>query len=1537
MPCPYCQNPNPAQARFCMQCGQSLINALVCLRCSTILPLNARYCYHCGDLATARQLGAPIGYQPNAFPPVQAMPQPPLPPGPVGPPLPQPQQPVYPQQYTQPPQNYAQPQAGYAQPPTSYPPPTTNGAHVTQTAQMPQIMPAAQAQTSALTGQVVGLGLPVPRPLQEMLTSLKDYLPPAIYEPMERRPNERQLTQVRDHLTALLKSVKTYLPTPVYTAPQPPGEPAGGMFRGVFLFVDVSGFTPLSEQLRKFGKLGAERITSIINDLFSEVVTILFDHGGTLIKFGGDALLGLFPAVNDDEMVMGALHATQAAVAMQAVMSKFAAIEAAGETRSLRIKCGISSGPYFAAHIGTKQNMVYVTTGHTVNRAEQAEGHASPGEIVITQQTYDMVKDKVQVELRDAGFYLVTGAPPTEGNYRSYHIDEPPPGELMAQITYLVDRMDRLSPYLPGELISRIVNNPVDARISPDHRPVTVIFANYVGISDLIDDLGDSEPEIITYQLNKYFVEMAEVVERYEGTVARMDQYKEGDRLVVFFGAPNAHEDDPVRAVYTALELQKAVRENFAALKSSKGVYRFRQRIGINTGHLFAGNVGAANLRQEYTLMGDDINMAARLMSNAPFDKILISKKTKDRVEALVEVKDWGELKVKGKDILIPTFEVLGRRAELGAASGEKPEAPLVGRDDMMTTLEGAVRAVMGGRGQIVSVIGDGGLGKSRMMRDIKRWLSAQDQLKNVNWVEAQGLSFSEQISYGLVAQLLRVALELKSDASKDDLLYALWERSEELLGKENAREVTPFLAYIMGLELEGDWARLVNDLDPQVRQKQIFWAAREFFTAKARSKPTIMVIDDLHWADEASLSMLENLIEISVHAPIMFVFMFRPKRDKGCWRLRGKAEGSFHHRYTELELDSLDDKQTIVLMENLLPGAKFSTRVKQVILEKSAGNPFYVAEIARSLIDNETVRAVDNGRWEMDDSIDDIAIPDTLQGAIMARIDRLTEDARQALQMASVIGRRFQLEVMQHLAETKFEVETWLSQLEQNNLILPAAVSSHRFYEFLDALVQEVAYDNLLTERKQVFHRGVGETLEQMLAGQLEQECELLAYHFRNSDDHVKAIKYLEMAGRKAQAEFANETALHDFTDLLTLLPNDEANWQRRYDVLSARQKVYGLLGMQEARDTDLQEMLRLAISHRDESRRSDVLNGMADMFQWTGRYDRAESLAKEALELKTRLNDPAGRAVALHQLGVLEYIRGNYENAVTPLAQAVELRRDLGDHEGEAWSEMYLGMIDYAHGHYAEAVMHHEFAKGLAEARQDMFQVGIHMTNLARVYLRLGDYEQALEQFQRSFEMKKRVGDRIGQGFNLYNIGLSYYSLGNLEEARLAFEQSLELRREINDERGIGYSLHGLGLAALSEEQFEKAGEYFTQAYAIALQLGLRAETITYQSYLGQAHLALGQLEEARAASDAACLLLLEQVDVQEEQQIYLNHFRVLAAQEDPRASEYLQLAYDEILKQANQITDLDQRQHFLRASTINQEIIAEVARGIWGVEMR
>jgi tetratricopeptide (TPR) repeat protein len=688
--------------------------------------------------------------------------------------------------------------------------------------------------------------------------------------------------------------------------------------------------------------------------------------------------------------------------------------------------------------------------------------------------------------------------------------------------------------------------------------------------------------------------------------------------------------------------------------------------------------------------------------------------------------------------------------------------------------------------------------------------------------------------------------LAVGPNASQDDVLYTLGMRCEELLG-ENAMEAVPYLAHMMSLDLGEEWA-WVKDLDPKVRQKQTQWAACEFLTAAASENHIVIALDDLHWADEATLALVERLLSAANQVPIMFCLVFRGRRDKYCWKLREAAVRDYPHRYTELALEPLDLQTSSQLLGKLLPGAQFKPETRNEILDKAAGNPFYLEEVVRSLIENGAVipDPGQDGAWlAVPDRIAQISVPDSLHAAIVARIDRLTEDARLALQIAAVIGRQFRLQLLRNLAQAEAEIDLWLAQLERGGMVKTAEISQDPLYAFPDALVQEVAYDSLLVQNRQQLHRQIGETLETVFANNPEQGCELLAYHFGRSDDPLRAIQYLEMSAKKARSEYANETAIQYYQQLL---------------------------------------------------------------------------------EIHRKFKDVPGQAGALYPMGVIAYEIGDYARARTWLEESMELWEQAEDKANAGWSIMYLGMVALKKADYGRAAELHARALQLAQERGDAFQEGIHLTNLARVNMRLGLYELALEQFHKSLEMKRALKDLTGMGFALFYKGMVYIDQALYELAQAALQEALEAWEQVpKNERVISYYHYGEGILALRLGQLQQAQEHLQKACDLSARLLLKAETIENLSALSQVKLNFGELDAAHELSKRAVCLLESQKDVEEVQQIYLNHYHVLTALQDSSANEYLKEAYDTMIQRADQIEDGGTRCAYLERVRVNQEITA------------
>jgi class 3 adenylate cyclase len=736
---------------------------------------------------------------------------------------------------------------------------------------------------------------------------LRAYLPTNLVEALQLEMAQPPVTlwqQCINHLARLLKATASHLPAYLVeqVAQQPvPGQTHGRFITGTLLFADISGFTAMSERLSRIGREGAEEVTTIINRYYDVMLAILRQYNGQLIKFGGDALLGLFaepaPPLGETGEGMkggdgGVARAIQAALQMQAAMAEFAETQTSQGTFPLQMKVAIHHGRFFAAQLGTAQSMEYALFGTDVNKTATLESVAAAGQIVTDRLTLAMVDaqvtatsssdnapDKpvpdlsrypVQAVPLDEHHLLIEAAPP-------WPLPElPPPLQLLPDLVpdlptlrRAVKLLDTLTPYLPSGLLSRLAGPPSippgggDERGGDlgggEHRLVAVLFSNLHGMGDIADQLGPGHEHEIIEALNRIFVAFTTALERYGGVINKIDLYDHGDKFLAFFGAPIAHEDDAERAVRTALQIEQAIADLNKILPHQIGLpdLHLEQHIGISYGYVFAGYVGA-DWRREYTVMGDEVNLAARLMATSEAGRITVSRSIQRKVQALFDLPSRGEMQLKGKENPIPIYDVAGLRAVPEPLRGLKGMvSPLVGREAEWRLLREALAQLVQERGQIASVMGEAGLGKSRLVAELRRLTAENLQFAHIGWVEGRCLSYTENVSYWPFQEALQRLVHLTPDDDQDMAITKLHQALEQWLSPAAAWDMLPYLANFLNLELPEELQVRVRYLDAEALQRRTFLALRTLLKAQAEKIPLILVLDDLHWLDNASARLL--------------------------------------------------------------------------------------------------------------------------------------------------------------------------------------------------------------------------------------------------------------------------------------------------------------------------------------------------------------------------------------------------------------------------------------------------------------------------------------------------------------------------------------------------------------------------------------------------------------------------------------------------------------------------------------------------------
>jgi ABC-type transport system substrate-binding protein/class 3 adenylate cyclase len=642
-----------------------------------------------------------------------------------------------------------------------------------------------------------------------------------------------------------------------------------------------------------------------------------------------------------------------------------------------------------------------------------------------------------------------------------------------------------------------------------ERRIVSVLVADLANSTGIAEQLGAERAKFLFDEVARL---MSEQVGRFGGTVAQLT----GDGLLALFGAPVAHEDDSERAVRAGLAIQRALADYARDVEAAYGV-ELTARVGVNTGPVVVSGADEdGDLR--YNALGDAVNVAARLQTVAGEGSVAVGPTTARQVETFFDLEPLGELELKGKAAPVTSFRVTGVREE----EPTEPELPLVGRDFELTVLERTMDGVVEGRGAIVSLIGEPGIGKSRLAAEVRR--RYRDR---VRFIEGRAVSYAQSFPYWPVRDLLREWLGVGATTPEARVRLELKAQLSELF-REETEEAYPFFASLMGVTLEPDAAERLREINREAVQRRTFELFFEFACRLGQRQPVCLVLEDLHWADESTLELLEEVLGVTEESAVALFLLYRAEHEHGSWRLGERARSRFPHRYREIELRPLPADASRVLAANAA-GGELPTSVADVLAERAGGNPFFLEEALRDLMERGALRR-DDGRWELAVGVDELAVPALLHAALQARLDRLDPETREILSLAAVIGRTFGMPLLERLAPHE-QLMRALSELQRLDLIVEVRRRPAPEYRFRHGLVQEVAYARLIDSTRRRLHLRVGEALEELYDEWPEEApYALLARHFSEADEPSKAVDYLLKAGDAARAIYADEEALEHY-----------------------------------------------------------------------------------------------------------------------------------------------------------------------------------------------------------------------------------------------------------------------------------------------------------------------------------------------------------------------------------------------------------------------
>lgn len=991
-----------------------------------------------------------------------------------------------------------------------------------------------------------------------------------------------------------------------------------------------------------------------------------------------------------------------------------------------------------------------------------------------------------------------------------------------------------------ADLLERFQRAGLEA--AGQRRNVTVLFVDITGYSQLARRLNDED----LYELiQRFLAVLAKDVYRYDGMVDKFT----GDGLMALFGAPVAHENNAELAIRSALDMQADVTLLSQELSQSIGG-ELRVHIGLNSGSVIVGGVGS-NLMMNYTAIGDTVNLAQRLEEAASPGTILVSDPTYQRARLLFEYEPVQHITPKGMTAPVPCYHVTRPKPRAGRVRGiEGLRAPMIGRELELRKLKEAIGALATyQQGQFILIVGEAGLGKSRLIMELKSLTIPI----SVSIAEGQSLTYRRTISYWIFQDLLRNLLHISTETLPSKVVERLTRSLESMPGGHSA-ESLPYLEHLLGLPISDvTAAQRIEYLDAIQLRQQIFLAVRSLLITEALRRPLVLILEDLHWADEASLDLLQFLLESTRQSPLLILGISRPYEKSKLADIAAYAEKHLAENFSIIQLQSLTPNQSSQLLLRLLSIHDLPSDLRDYIVQRASGIPFYLEEILRMLIDAGVLHRK-AGQWQPvpGANIASLGVPDSLQSLILARFDRLETAQRRLLQAACVIGRQFSLPVLRSVLAPKKESEfnACLTQLIERDFIIPNPESPESEYDFRHVIVSDAIYSTLLRRDRAELHGQVGEAIERTYADRIDSQVDLLARHYSWSARKDRALHYMILAGQKAARSYLNSLARQYYQDALDLLP--QVNHSSR-QALQANQGLGDLLvhsGEYPAARQHYQAALdRISGDQTFIEEYSALQRKISTTYERQGDYEKALNHLDQAQQILLQCPDgcPSEKAHIGNDLGWIHFHRGNIEEAERLLKQALTYAQECSREDITASIYNRLGGVYYQTGAFEQARNVVQQSLLVRQQIGDIVAVARSYNNLGLLDWRMGNWQAALQHFQRSMELHATLGDVEGTISLHSNMGLLLTDMGQPVEARQHLELGLSGALQIGHSYLQGISYHHLSRHYLAVREWTKALEYSRQAMEIFREIGVEEHLVDLYASLGEAWLGLGNLSEA------------------------------------------------------------------------------------------
>lgn len=934
---------------------------------------------------------------------------------------------------------------------------------------------------------------------------------------------------------------------------------------------------------------------------------------------------------------------------------------------------------------------------------------------------------------------------------------------------------------------------------------VTILFADIVSFSTLSEHI---DPEELLEIMREAYPCLLEPVQRHNGTVVQVL----GDGVLAYFGAPQAQEDDPERAIRAGLEIVARIREHAGQLRLEHGLANFSVRVGINTGLVVIGEMDPKK-HLEYAALGDAVNLTARLQQNAPPGGVLVSHATYRYVRSLFDVQPQAPLTVKGRQQIEQTYLV--QRAKpahlsLRRHGIEGIETPMVGREPEMAALQNFYQdAIQGGETRLVLISGDAGLGKTRLMDEFASWVALQSV--STNNLHGRANAYTQSVPYGVFRNLFAQRFEILESDGSAQALAKFRQGMQDYLEAEQA----DLVGQLAGFDFSA--SPVVQRLrgNPSFAEMACPYLVNYFH--KLAEKPLLVLLEDLHWMDDSSLDLVAELVaslDRESDTKLMIACTARPQFFE-----RRPKWGEGIAGFTRLELHPLSRLRSRALISEILSKVEpIPEALFECVVDEAEGSPFFIEELIKMLIDEGVIEIASEAWHVIPERLAAVHVPPTLAGILQARLDSLPAAERLVLQRAAVVGRTFWDGLVRTLTEDPGEaqqVNARLAALRERGLVFHrerSSIASNQEYLFKHALLRDAAYETVLLKQRRLYHSQVAVWIEVNAGERLEEHLALVAGHYADGGQPDLSADWFTRAGERAASQGSMQEARSLFEQALKQIHPDDL--PRRWRALLGRDEALGTLGELANRQADDTALLNLAQQLGDDSRLAVACYRHGSQALSEGNHSVAQQAFEQALQAARRAGDLPMQALVLPMQVFNLTAEGNLQAASALVEQALEIATQTGE------------------------------ANILARA----------LTNLSPYYQAIGDVTRGVQLLRQQVEINQQQGNRLGEAIGLINLGYQHLCLGQFETGRRLLERALQAANSLGARRYVAYSLLNLGLAEWRLEQPQAACQTLQLSLSKLESLGDQMGLASLHFYLGLAYEKTGELAEAAAQFGAA-----------------------------------------------------------------------------------